>query len=45
MFWQHNSYRKQWLTLHIPRTNSELGRIAFKHSAPHTWNELQKSLN
>ena len=37
----YNTRSSDWLTLKVPKTNSELGKIGFCFSAPTTWNELQ----
>ena len=37
----YNTRSSDWLTLKIPRVNTELGKIAFCYNAPTTWNELQ----
>ena len=42
--WNPVTYRTRssdWLTLKVPRANSELGKTAFCFNAPTTWNDLQ----
>ena len=40
----HHTRSNDWLTLHVPRVYTELGRSAFSFSAPSAWNSLQSTL-
>ena len=39
-----NTRSQSWLSLYLPRVNTNWGKTAFCYKAPHIWNEVQKLL-